>query len=655
MNYGLESGISRFKNRRDRLVKAITAYKEWLEQYTEAEPEKILRLYDLTENLKRDRLMVAFVAEFSRGKTELINALFFSDFKQRLLPSDAGRTTMCPTEIYFDPDSEPYIRLLPIETRFRDDSITALKRLPVEWNTLKLDAGDPNAMTAALRKLAETKVVFKVEARALGLWDENDPNLSYMVKDQDRVEIPAWRYAMINYPHPLLESGLSILDTPGLNAMGAEPELTVTAIPNAHALLFLLATDTGVTQSDFEIWSKLVSKHAGKHYAVLNKIDMLWDDLKTPEQIDQTIQRQIDATATQLNISSSSVLAISAQKALVGKIRGDQDLLSRSGLQGLETMLAKEIIPSREKIMRDSVTREVGPLLQESRETAQNRMQAARQGLLDLQALSGKNQQIVGQMREKMLYDKQVYDETTRNFNVTRKIVAQQGWELLARLDDDRMDKIIEESMMAINDSWTTAGLIKGMHLLIRRMGAEFDFANQQCNGVKQLLNSAYQRFHEVHGLEKMEPPTLELGRYRARLDELLSSTQEFCSDPLNIMLEKRFMVKKFYIALVTQARTLFQQVRIESETWLRLTLDPIVVRITEHKAQLEHRLENLNKVHVNLGSIQERTVALSRDMVKIKAQLEQIEAIAKEFSLLTGLVPDQMGEVHSEEVSAAA
>ena len=649
MNYGLESGISRFKDRRDRLVKAITAYKEWLEQYTEAEPEQILRLYDLTENLKRDRLMVAFVAEFSRGKTELINALFFSDFKQRLLPSDAGRTTMCPTEIYYVPDTEPYIRLLPIETRFRDDSITALKRLPVEWNTLKLDAGDPGDMTHALRKLAETKVVFKVEARALGLWDENDPNLSYMVKDQDRVEIPAWRYAMINYPHPLLESGLAILDTPGLNAMGAEPELTVTAIPNAHALLFLLATDTGVTQSDFEIWSKLVAKHAGQHYAVLNKIDMLWDDLKTQEEIDQTIQRQIDSTASQLGISASSVLAVSAQKALVGKIRGDQDLVRRSGIQNLEAMLAKEIIPSREKIMRDSVTREVGPLLQESRDTAENRMQAARQSLLDLQALSGKNQQIVGQMREKMLYDKQVYDETTRNFNVTRKIVAQQGWELLARLDDDRMDKIIEESMMAINDSWTTAGLIKGMHLLIRRMGAEFDFANQQSNGIKQLLDSAYQRFHEVHGLEKMDPPVMDLVRYRARLDELMLSTQEFCSDPLNIMLEKRFMVKKFYIALVTQARTLFQQVRIESETWLRLTLDPIVVRITEHKAQLEHRLENLNKVHANLSSIQERSVVVSRDMVKIRAQLEQIEAIVKEFSLLTGVAPGQMGEAAVE------
>jgi DNA repair exonuclease SbcCD ATPase subunit len=103
-------------------------------------------------------------------------------------------------------------------------------------------------------------------------------------------------------------------------------------------------------------------------------------------------------------------------------------------------------------------------------------------------------------------------------------------------------------------------------------------------------------------------------------------------------MLEKRFMVKKFYIALVTQARILFQQVRIETETWLRLTLDPIVERISEHKTQLEHRLENLNKVHANLGSIQERSGVVSREIVEIRTQVEKMEAITKEFSLLTGV-----------------
>ncbi len=637
MNYGLESGISRFKDRRDRLVKVVTDYKEWIERHTEVEPELLMRLFDLTEGLKKDRLMLAFVAEFSRGKTELITALFFSDFKQRLLPSDAGRTTMCPTEIFCDSESEPYIRLLPIETRFRDDSINALKRQPVAGSSLRLGVADPGAMVNAMRKLAETKVVFKVEARALGLWDENDPNLGYMVKDQDRVEIPAWRYALINYPHPLLESGLTIMDTPGLNAMGAEPELTISAIPNAHALLFLLATDTGVTQSDYEIWNKWVSKHASQHYAVLNKIDMLWDDLKTPEEIGRTIQRQIESTATQLNISAASVLAISAQKALVGKIRNDPDLLRRSGIQALEVLLAREIIPSREKIMRESTAEVLGPLVDEARETAHLRIQTGRQALHDLQLLSGKNQQIVGQMREKMQRDKQVYDDTTRNFNTTRKVISQQGWELLARLDDDRMDKMIAESMTAISDSWTTAGLIRGMQLLIRRMAGEFDNANNQCGNIKQLLLAAYQKFHDDHGLELVDAPMIDLNRYRARLDELMVSTQEFCADPLNIMLEKRFMVKKFYIALVAQARIVFQQVRMETETWLRLTLDPIVARIQEHKKQLEHRLENLNKVHANLDTIQERGAAVRQELLQLKADWDQLDAIAKEFAQLAG------------------
>jgi hypothetical protein len=39
--------------------------------------------------------------------------------------------------------------------------------------------------------------------------------------------VPAWRHAVINYPHPLLKRGLVVIDTPGLNAIGAEPELTL--------------------------------------------------------------------------------------------------------------------------------------------------------------------------------------------------------------------------------------------------------------------------------------------------------------------------------------------------------------------------------------------------------------------------------------------
>lgn len=104
--------------------------------------QRSLRLHDLAESLRSDRMVLAFLAEFSPGKTELINAIFFSGFKQRLLPSTVGRTTMCPAEIFHDPNEEPYIRLLPIETRKSDQTISALKHKPVEWVKIRLDLDD---------------------------------------------------------------------------------------------------------------------------------------------------------------------------------------------------------------------------------------------------------------------------------------------------------------------------------------------------------------------------------------------------------------------------------------------------------------------------------------------------------------------------------
>ena len=47
-----------------------------------------------------------------------------------------------------------------------------------------------------------------------------------------------------------------ILDTPGLNAIGTEPELTLNLLPNAHAVLFILAADAGVTKTDLEVWNR---------------------------------------------------------------------------------------------------------------------------------------------------------------------------------------------------------------------------------------------------------------------------------------------------------------------------------------------------------------------------------------------------------------
>src|SRR5258706_14047731 len=339
-----EAEIAQYHRWREDLTQSVHAYHDWLEANGHLDVQQSIRFYDLLENLNRGRLMLAFLAEFSRGKSELINALFFSSFKERLLPSDVGRTTMCPTEIFHDPKEEPYLKLLSVETRYRDESISQLKNVPVEWSKVRLNTNSASDMKKALKALADTKKVYALEARMLGL----APMLNEkgeLPGEEELVEVPAWRYAMINYPHPLLSNGISILDTPGLNALGMEPELTVSTIPNAHAVLFLLSIDTGVTKSDMEIWDRYVKPGLPQKIAVLNKIDITWDELKTQTETDSTIGRMVDTTATQLRLPRERIFPLSAQKELGGEIKCEPSPLKKGGIEALEPSPPEEAVP----------------------------------------------------------------------------------------------------------------------------------------------------------------------------------------------------------------------------------------------------------------------------------------------------------------------
>ncbi|MSQ60185.1 MAG: hypothetical protein EXR36_11225 [Betaproteobacteria bacterium] len=313
MSESLEGLIEGYGRWREEIRAGIESFQAWLDRHGHVDIQQSLRIYDVLENLKNDRLILAFLAEYSRGKSELINAMFFSDFKQRLLPSDVGRTTMCHTEIFYDPKDEPYIRLLPIETRKEDPTIGMYKTQPEHWVTLRLNMSSQKDVLRAMASLAETKQVTVGKAGELGLLDPNEAYSTTLVTKGKLVQIPAWRHAMINYPHPLLKSGLVILDTPRLNALGTEPELTLRMVPNAHAVVFLLAMDTGVIKSDMEIWERYVQSYQTRRIALLNKVDLTWDELKSEEEIQQSIQRQIKQTAELLKLGHDQVIALSAQ------------------------------------------------------------------------------------------------------------------------------------------------------------------------------------------------------------------------------------------------------------------------------------------------------------------------------------------------------
>ena len=78
INTRFENEIARYHTWREDLTRSVHEYHDWLERTNQLDVQQSIRFYDLLETLNRGRLMLAFLAEFSRGKSELINALFFS-------------------------------------------------------------------------------------------------------------------------------------------------------------------------------------------------------------------------------------------------------------------------------------------------------------------------------------------------------------------------------------------------------------------------------------------------------------------------------------------------------------------------------------------------------------------------------------------------
>ena len=200
-NLEFKDQLHEYSNWRDKLIQAIEMYQEWRTRYKFSDPQSTDTLLNILQGLHADRVTLAFVAEFSRGKTELINSLFFAETGVRLLPSSPGRTTMSPTELFWDEDGGSYIRLLNIESRLEDISLMDYKRNPERWTQVNLNVDSPTQMQEAFRELIATKKVAKEVADKLGLWNEREAAEQGII-NPEFVEVPCWRHALISFPHP---------------------------------------------------------------------------------------------------------------------------------------------------------------------------------------------------------------------------------------------------------------------------------------------------------------------------------------------------------------------------------------------------------------------------------------------------------------------
>jgi hypothetical protein len=583
---------------------------EWMKDHDLLDAAVEERLKRLEAQVRSDKVMVAFVAEFSRGKSEMINAIFFAGYGRRIMPAGAGRTTMCPTELGYDADVPPCLRLLPIESRLQPQALMEWRQVPEKWTRINLDVNDPKQLSMALEMVAETRRVTQDEARALGFWHNQSPQDNPMVDAKGLVEVPKWRHALINIAHPLLKQGLVILDTPGLNAIGAEPELTVSLIPQAQAVIFILGADTGVTKSDLSIWQEHLVTEPGQLNArlvVLNKIDTLWDPLSTAEQMQSQIDRQCATTAEILGIPIGQVIPVSAHKGLVGKVTNDPDLLAKSCLPALEAALGTSIMGQRHKILGSAVAGIITDLRAETGRVINIRRRDLAEQLIELNGLQGKNATVIKHMRLRISQEQTEFDLGGARIHAVRSVHLKLLREVFGLLGPASL----KTEMTQLTDALQQKGLKLGIK---RAYGETFGRLRQNLKNVQNImaeiqtmLDASFRQLNAEHGFSLQVPAEPPLKPYLMGLDLVEQSHLQYLGIGNAFRLAQTEFSDRLVRALATRLRAIHETALGDVELWSKSAAAQLDAQLRERRRTFTRRIEAIDRIQQAAGGLNDR------------------------------------------------
>ncbi|MBC7786114.1 MAG: hypothetical protein H7Z18_01325 [Methylophilaceae bacterium] len=231
---------------------------------------------------------------------------------------------------------------------------------------------------------------------------------------------------------------------------------------------------------------------------------MLWDEIRTEQEIEAQIAKQISSTAQILGIKSDQVFAISARQALIAKIKKDQNLLKRSGFEEFEYMLAVSMLDSKQSIIAKTVVAQFSEMMKVSRKLTQTELIAGKQLLDELKNLLDEHGGMSKILLVKVISDRKRYEPSVPTFNKAYIKIMFIGGKLLRHLSLAYLNKSIAQSRLDIDESWTTIGFNQVMRGLSKQTSELAEYIAKESALIKKLADNICDVIQYKHHFDKL-------------------------------------------------------------------------------------------------------------------------------------------------------
>ncbi|HTT80356.1 MAG TPA: dynamin family protein [Stellaceae bacterium] len=292
---------------------------------------------ELGARLAEERLQIAVLGQFKRGKSTLLNALL----GQKVLPYGVVPLTAIPTFIRWGPAASLRISYLD-------------NRPPTQ-----MLAGETATVCAELHRLVT---------------EEGNPHNREKVARVD-----------VNLPAPILGHGVVLIDTPGIGSTYQHnTDAALRVLPECDAALFVLSADPPVTAVELEYLDR-VRPHVARLFFILNKIDYL-DEAEREVAADflrRTLREHMPGDA------DIELFSLSARQALDAKQAGDAARLAASGLARVEDFLAQFLAREKTAALRHAIAAKAAASLGAARMDIALAVRALEMPIEDLETRAG--------------------------------------------------------------------------------------------------------------------------------------------------------------------------------------------------------------------------------------------------------------------------
>jgi small GTP-binding protein len=265
--------------------------------------------------LDDERYSVVVLGEFNHGKSTFINALLGSP----VLPTGITPTTALLTHISYGPKTAATAVTESGERRKIEAASLG------DWLTVEGQAGESKAAEAKPTNGRAGKGEAKGEAKGKGAARNGD----------------SLHHVEIAFQSPLLESHLTIVDTPGVNDINEQrAEITYGYLPRADAAIFLLDATQILTASERQfLEERILRSTRDRLLFVVAKADLL-DEKELAETL-TFARKHLGAI-----VAEPAIFAVSAKRALAGDRTG-------SGLDAFVEALGATVAQERRKLLLD--------------------------------------------------------------------------------------------------------------------------------------------------------------------------------------------------------------------------------------------------------------------------------------------------------------